>query len=140
MRSYLRNSPEAAARILALVLISDGHVCSAEFAALQQLDAVADLGLDPRDLPGIVQTLCEDLPMDGFNGGSVLCRLGDGSLGSVLAEVDQPALQGEVVRIAAAAVNADKHLSEGEVAVLDAVRRHWGHPRGQGGLQDQWRQ
>ena len=30
MRSYPRNSPEAAARIVALVLISDGHVCSSE--------------------------------------------------------------------------------------------------------------
>lgn len=136
MRSYPRNSPEAAARILALVLISDGHVCSSEFAALQQLDAARDLGLDPRDLPEIVRTLCEDLLMDGFDGGSILSHVDDGSLASLISEVDKPELQGEVLRIAAAAVNADKHLSEGEVAVLDAVSRHWGDPCGYGGRQE----
>jgi len=30
MRTYPRNSPQAAARILALVLISDGHVSRSE--------------------------------------------------------------------------------------------------------------
>lgn len=126
MRPYPRNSPEAAARILALILISDGHVCSSEFAALQKLDAARDLGLEPRDLPGIVQTLCEDLLMDGFAGGSILSYVDDGSLASVMAEVDKPEVQSKVVRIAAAAVHADKHLAEGEAAVLDAVSRHWG--------------
>ena len=126
MRSYPRNSPEAAARIVALVLISDGHVCSSEFEALKQHVAARDLGLEPRDLPGIVQTLCEDLLMDGFHGGSILSHVDDGSLASVMAEVDEPELQGKVLRIAAAAVNADKHLSDGETSVLDAVSRHWG--------------
>jgi hypothetical protein len=125
MRSYPRNSPEAAARIVALVLISDGHVCSSEFEALNQLDAARDLGLEPRDLPGIVQTLCEDLLMEGFDGGSILSHVDDGSLASLMAEVDKPELQGRVLRVAAAAANADKHLSDGETSVLDAVRRHW---------------
>ena len=35
MRTYPRNSPEAAARIVALVLISDGHVCRSEIETLQ---------------------------------------------------------------------------------------------------------
>jgi hypothetical protein len=39
MRSYPHNSPEAAARIVALVLTSDGHVCSSEFDILEQLGA-----------------------------------------------------------------------------------------------------
>ena len=47
MRSYPRNSPEAAARIVALMLISDGHVCSSEFDILKQLGAERELGLEP---------------------------------------------------------------------------------------------
>jgi hypothetical protein len=47
MRSYPHNSPEAAARIVALVLISDGHVCSSEFDILKQLGAERELGLEP---------------------------------------------------------------------------------------------
>ena len=57
MRSYPRNSPEAAARIVALVLISDGHVCSSEFDILKQLGAERELGLEPQLLPHIVHTL-----------------------------------------------------------------------------------
>jgi tellurite resistance protein len=126
MRSYPRNSPEAAARIVALVLISDGHVCSSEIEALNQLDAAHDFGLEPRDFPGIVQTLCEDLLMDGFDGGSILAHVDDGSLASLMSEVDKPELQGKVLRVAAAAANADKHLSDGEASVLGAISRHWG--------------
>lgn len=126
MRSYPRNSPEAAARIVALVLISDGHVCSSEFEALSRLDAARDLGLEPHDMPRIVQTLCEDMLMDGFDGGSILSHMDDGSLASLMAEVDAPELQGKVMRIAAAAAHADRHLSDGEATVLDAIGRHWG--------------
>lgn len=126
MRSYPHNSPEAAARIVALVLIADGHVCSSEFEALNRLDAARELGLEPRALPGIVQTLCEDLLMDGFDGGSILSCVDDGSMASLLAEVDLPELRVKVMRAATAAVDADKHLSDGEVAVLDAIGRHWG--------------
>ena len=125
MRSYPRNSPEAAARIVALVLISDGHVCNTESDALSRLDAAHDLGLAPRDMPAIVQTLCEDLLMEGFDGGSILSHMDDSSLASVMAEVDDPQLQDKVLRVAAAAAHADKHMSDGEAAVLDAISRHW---------------
>lgn len=57
MRSYPRNSPEAAARIVALVLIADGHVCRSEFDVFEQLDGPRELGLPPDSLPRIVQTL-----------------------------------------------------------------------------------
>lgn len=125
MRSYPPNSPEAASRIVALVLISDSHVCNSEFAALNEVDVACGLGLSPQALRGIVQTLCEDLLMEGFEGGSILSYVDDGSLASLLAEVDRPELQGKVLRVAAAAVHADKHLSDGEAAVLDAIGRHW---------------
>lgn len=126
MRSYPRNSPEAAARIVALVLISDGHVGSSESEALNQLDAARDFGMGPQHLHGILQTLCEDLLMEGFGGGSILSHLDDGSLASLMVEVDEPELQGKVLRAAAAAANVDKHLSEGEASVVDALSRHWG--------------
>ncbi len=60
MRSYTLNSPEAAARILALVLISDGHVCRSEFEALKQLDGMRHLGLYSEiNRPALV--MAEDL-------------------------------------------------------------------------------
>jgi hypothetical protein len=125
MRSYPRNSPQAAARIVALVLISDGHVCRSEYDTLNQLFGTRDVGLSPQDLPGIVQTLCEDLLMEGFDGRSLLTHVGDGLMASLMAEVDDAGLQGQVLRIAASVAHADGHLSEGETAMFDAVIRHW---------------
>jgi hypothetical protein len=125
MRSYPRNSPEAAARIVALVLISDGHVSRSEYEALNQLDGARQLGLNPQDMPGIVKTLCEDLLMEGFDGRSILSHVGDSLVVSLMAEVDEPGLQGKVLRVAASVVQADKHLSDGEAAMLDAISRIW---------------
>lgn len=57
MRSYPLNSPEAAARIVALVLISDGHVCRSEIEAMQHLQIEQVLGLTPGSFPQVVHTL-----------------------------------------------------------------------------------
>lgn len=126
MRTYPRNSPEAAARIVALVLIADGHVCRSEIDALNRLDAQAELGLDANGLPGIMQTLCEDLLMGNPGGGSMLGSVDDSTLAALMAEVDEPDLQRKVLRLAVAAAHGDHHLADGETLVLEAARRHWG--------------
>ena len=125
MRSYRRNSPEAAARIVALMLIADGHVCRSEFEALRKLDAPGLLGLAPDALHGVIQQLCEDLLMGAHAGGSLLASIDERTLASLMAEVDDPVLQLKVVRLAVAAAAADRHLAEGEDIVLSALGRHW---------------
>ena len=128
MRSYPRNSPEAAARIVALVLISDGNIDNAEFDAMNQPDGVGELGLAPEELPDIVKTLCEDLLMGGFDGRLILSHLGDAALASLLAEVDDRQLQAKVLRLAGVAAKADTHQADGEASFLDAISRRWGLP------------
>ncbi len=124
MRSYHRNSPEAAARIVALMLISDGHVCRSEIDALAQLNAARELGLQADGLPLIVQTLCEDLLM-GHHGGGMLGGVDDDTLAALMAEVDEPALQRKVLWLANAAARGDGHLADGETLLLEAAHRHW---------------
>ena len=125
MRSYPRNSPEAAGRIVALVLLSDGHVCRSEFDALETLGASQSLGLAPDAMPRLVQTLCEDLLTGMCATGSMLANVDDATLASLMAEVDDRELQHKVLRLAFAAAAADHHLSEGEDFVLNAAQRHW---------------
>ena len=125
MRSYPRNSPEAAARIVALVLISDGHVCSSEFDILKQLGAERELGLEPNRLPHIVQTLCEELLTGGYGTGSLISNVDDSTLASLMAEISEPALQRKVLRLSLAAARADRHLADGETLVVEAARHHW---------------
>ena len=125
MRNYPHNSPEAAARIVALVLISDGHVCSSEFDILKQLGAERQLGLEPQLLPHIVHTLCEELLAGGYETGSLMGSVDDSALASLMAEISDPALQRTVLRLSLAAARADGHLADGETLVVGAARRHW---------------
>jgi hypothetical protein len=125
MRSYPRNSPEAAARIVALVLISDGHVSRAEVEALQRLGVEPRLGLAPGAFAQVMHTLCEDLLMGAYAGGSLMCSVDEATLASFLAEVDDPTVQAQVLRLAAAAAEADTHLADAEALVVAAARRQW---------------
>ena len=125
MRSYLRNSPEAAARIVALVMISDGHVDRHELDTLRRLEIERLLGLTPGDFPRVVQGLCEDLLLDAYASGSVLCQLDPSLLAALLAEVEDPELQHCVLELASAAAEADSHLAEAECLVLAAASRQW---------------
>lgn len=126
MRNYPRNSPEAAARIVALLLISDGHVCRSEVQALERLEVERQLGLAPGQFGRLLHTLCEDLLCTAQDAGATVCSVDDATLASLLAEVDAPELQRTVVRLASAAAQADRHLAPGEALVLAAVQRHWG--------------
>lgn len=129
MRSYPVNSPEAAGRLVALVLLADGHVCRSELEILERLDAAAALGLPPNALPKLVHTLCEDLLTGADASGSLMASVDEKTLACLMAEVDDPALQREVVRLAQAAVAADRHIAEGEAWVLDAAIHYWGLSR-----------
>lgn len=126
MRSYPCNSPEAAARIVALVLIADGHVCRSEFESLQRLGAADALGLAPDALHRIVQELCEDLLASTFATSSMTARIDADTLASVMREIDDPSLQVRVLELADAASRADRHSAEGEAMILEAAVQHWG--------------
>ncbi|MDI1260492.1 TerB family tellurite resistance protein [Aquabacterium sp.] len=125
MRTYPSNSPEAAARLVALVLISDGHVCRSELDALDRLEAAHELGLQPDAMSGIVQTLCEDLLLGAYASGSLVANVDEAALTSLVAEVTDPVLRGRVLRLAVAVANADRHLAEGELLVIEAAYRRW---------------
>ncbi len=126
MRSYPRNSPEAAARLVALVLIADGHVCRTEFELLDRIGACRELGLVEPGFGRWVHELCEDLLMGACAGGSMQSAIDEPLLQSLLAEVTDPQLQHKLLRIAEAAAGADSHLAEGESRVLEQARQAWG--------------
>jgi len=126
MRSYPRNSPQAAGRIVALVLMADGHVCRSEVDALERVQAHERLGLPAGAIGRLVQDLCEDLMSGLCATGSLIEGVDDVVLASFMAEVDDPALRATVVELAEAVCAADRHLADAEVTVLAAARQHWG--------------
>lgn len=125
MHSYPRNSPKAAARIVALVLISDGHVSRSEIETLRHLAIEPELGLAEGDFAQVVHTLCEDLLMGAYAGGTMMCSVDEATLTSLLAEVDDAVLQAKVLRLASAATEADLHMADAETMILEAAQTHW---------------
>jgi len=130
MRSYPRNSPQAATRILALAMLADGHQCQSELALLERLEVHAQLGLSRAELHAVVHTFCEDLM--AFSAGMCwadLSKVRPAPLRQVLGEVDDPTLQGQLLALCISLVAADRHLAEGESVVLAAALLQWGVPR-----------
>lgn len=125
MRHYLPNSPEAAARIVALVLISDGNVCQSEIDTLRQLEIEQNLGLAPGAFANVVKDLCEDLLMGAHGHHSLTAHLDDSMLASFMGFISEPGLREKILCLAGAAARADRHLAEAEARVMQIAWRRW---------------
>ena len=136
MRSYPRNSPHAAARIVALTLIADGRMKDIELTALERMDAYGRLALDPAALRGVLHELCTDMLAAAASGNQEDCRITPQTIRTLLAEVDDPTLRRLVFELCAGVARADRMMHEGELAVLLEAIDHWridrddkpGHP------------
>ena len=126
MRSYPRNSPEAAARIVALTLLADGHLSRSELDVLERAKEAKTLGLAPDGLHHVLHTLCEDLLAGAQQNWADACKVDPAALSQLLDEVDDPALRLKVMRLCLDVANADHHVAEGESVILSAVLDHWG--------------
>lgn len=129
MRSYPRNSPQAATRILALAMLADAHQCASETALLERLAVHEQLGLSRHELQAVIHTFCEEL----LAGSQGLCwadisLLDPALLSQLFDEIDDGELQRKLMNLCIALVDADSQLTEGESRVLLAAMRHWGVP------------
>lgn len=129
MRSYARDSPAAAARIVALALLVDGNLCKSELEVLAQHGAHVQLGLSRAELHDVVHDLCQDM-LDAHEmawGGS--SQIDRHTLGELLGQVQDPDLQLKVLRLCVAVVETEEHMAEGESRVLAAALAQWGLPQ-----------
>lgn len=124
MRTCLHNSPQAAAHVVALVLIADGYVGPSEERTLEKLDIGRELGIEPAEFTRIARTLLEDRstanpppPMAGY--------VDRAMLDARLAEIDDPALRNKTIRLCLAVASADDYLAANEIATLRAILAAW---------------
>ena len=129
MRSYPLNSPQAAARIVALAMVADGQLGQAEVDVLVRLNAPARLGLLPSELNLGMRGLCEDLLLSLEPGDLSMCHVDERTLVQLMAEIDNPKLRRTVLGLCVAVVEADSHVTDDEALVLVAAVEHWGMHR-----------
>jgi uncharacterized tellurite resistance protein B-like protein len=125
MRSYPRNSPQAAARIVALAMLADGNLSPAELDALVESDAEALLGLKPGEWHDVVDAFCEDLMSSQHRTLSRTCKIDPDTLRALMSEIDDDVLRRNVLDLCVSVIDADAEIVEAEMIVLSAAARDW---------------
>ncbi len=125
MRTYPCNSPQAAARLVALTVLADGYVGRDELVMLEQAGLPERLGLRPGEFHAVLQALCEDLMAASHMNWGHLCRPDADVVRQLAAELADPLMRAEVLSLCRIAAQADQHLSEGEFAVLNTCAHAW---------------
>lgn len=128
MRSYTRNSPQAAARIVALTLLSDGHLGAPEMDGLRRIDVPGRLDMSHADFMAVVQNVCDDLMATSNHQWAGISHLPLTQLHQVLDEVDDVGLRLILLQICAALSESDRHLAEGEYDLLCTLADRWDLP------------
>lgn len=128
MRTYPTNSPEAAARIIALAMLADGHLCKSELDMLERAGAHSQLGLSPTELHAVVHMLCEDLLATSYGDWESACRVSVETFSAVMAEITDADLRSKVLRLCAIVIAADEQVTENESRVLAAAIEQWHKP------------
>ena len=128
MRSYPANSPQAAARIVALSMLADSHVCANELQTLKREKLDKSLGITEDQFDSIVRALCEDLMCAAHLSWSDVCRPDSEAMRLVVREIQDPVMQAEVLRLCIATVRADGHIGAAEVSMLEALAHAWKIP------------
>jgi hypothetical protein len=125
MRTYAINSPQAAARLVALSLLADGHVGRDEFIALEQAGFTERLGLSADQFDAVMQGLCEDLMAASHLNWGNLCRPDSEILRQLAGELTDPRKRADVLELCKTAAQADRHIAEGEFLLLNGLANAW---------------
>jgi uncharacterized tellurite resistance protein B-like protein len=126
MRKYSRNSPQAAARIIALTIIADGDIDKTELAVLDELAVHKQLGLEREALHDVIDAFCEDLLSSKQLAWADNCPVDEYTLSELMGEIDSPSLRRKVLSLCVKLAEADGHIAQGESIVLVAAVEHWG--------------
>ncbi len=126
MRSYPVNSPQAAARIVALTVVADGDIGDAEIAWLDRLVVHEQLGLARHELHALLDTFCEDLLSSDQLKWADACPVDERTLADLMGEIQAPALRLKLLRLCVELAEVDARVDEGESMVLAAAVEHWG--------------
>lgn len=125
MRTHPQNSPDAAARIVALMLLSDGHVDQAELQVLERLGVDFQLEVQPGQFQRVLHDVCDDLIMASGGQWETACQVDAHTRETLFNEISDVDLQATVLRLCTAVVEADQHVADCEGQMLQAAQKQW---------------
>ena len=127
MRSYPKNSPRAAGRLLALTMISDGNVALSEIKAVYRSRILEHIGLDDGEFDAVLHELCNDLLATARHG---TIHVDETLIDAFLDEIEAPELRRNLLRTMWRLADADGWLADSEAVVLNRAAIRWGAESG----------
>lgn len=124
LRPYATNAPEAAARVLTMMMLSDMRLSDEELEALDRLGAYEILGLSKRAFSDVFQAYCEDLRTADAPGGR-LPLIDRDRVDQVLDAVTDPQRRIALARLMVCLAKADGRLCDAESTVLGYALTRW---------------
>lgn len=126
MRHYPIDSPQAAARILALAILADGGLDVAELRVLDNYDIDEKFGLEPALFDEVIKDFCFDLAQYSDRDYASHLELDRETIGQLLRDIRDPRMQMDLLRMMVDIVNADGSLAGGEAVLVAEAMVVWG--------------
>lgn len=124
MKRYELNSPEAMARIVAMMIITDADVHPHEIELLEELDIYHVLGISRAHFTEVFHDFLSELSDEANEDGKVEL-LSTSRLNEMLDEVTDPKHRITTAAVLLDITKADHDLSEAEIAVFQHILHHW---------------
>jgi uncharacterized tellurite resistance protein B-like protein len=125
VRNYSKDSPEAAARIVALALMADGTIDRSESQLLEGQGVIRQLGLDHEEFDKIFYEFSEDMLTTAHRLASGQLELDALNINKLLEEICAPELQKKLLWIMLDIVNADRRMTAGEASLIAQALKKW---------------
>ncbi|WP_137938714.1 hypothetical protein [Chitinivorax sp. B] len=124
MTPFPQNSPEAMARILAMLMIADGNMDDRELELLEKLKLYDVLGLSRKQFIEVLHQYCEELEQSADPDGTI--HLVDRvRIDELLDAVDEPKKRLLLCAMVLDLSKADADFSDVEMAIFTHMLDHW---------------
>lgn len=120
------DTPEAAARVLVLAIVSDGRLGACEVQALDDAQAYGRLGMDRDRFYRVMREVCADLLERQSRTGDSMFRLDGSDARAWLDAVGDPAVRHTVLALAFDVIRSDGVLHPGESRLFWQALDRWG--------------
>jgi hypothetical protein len=124
MKTYTQNSPEAMARVIAMMIVTDAHIDDREIAMLDRLDAYTKLGLSRSEFMGVARDYCSELVAETEEFGES-ALLNPDRTDTVIGYVDAAPKRLLVARLLLGVLAADTQQRSSELMLFDHILDRW---------------
>jgi len=125
MKTYPADSPEAMARVLAMVMLADARLDDRELQALERLDLLRLIGLTREQFSQVVKDFCDELLAAGTAGGKINL-MDKARIDAIVDGVQDERKRTDAASMALILMKADQQFHDAELALLRYTLGRWG--------------